>query len=66
MNFKIYIFCYQQTEHCNGDKGKKSKTCKRVQRAVMTNDEVTVVYILFKPTLNNFKINPQRSQIIVI
>lgn len=58
------MFFHQQSEHCNGDKGKKSKTCKRVQRAVMTNDEVNVVNILFKPTLNNFKINPQRSQII--
>lgn len=64
MNFK-YILFYLQTEHCNGDKGRTSKTYKRVQRAVMTKDEVNVVNILFKPTLNNFKINPQSSQIIV-
>lgn len=31
----------KETEPCNGDKGKKSKTCKRVQRAVMTNDEIS-------------------------
>lgn len=31
----------KETEPCNGDKGKKSKTCKRVQCAVMTNDEIS-------------------------
>lgn len=46
------IFFYQQTEHCNGDKGEKSTTYKRVICAVMTDDEVNVV---LNPTLNILK-----------
>lgn len=50
-SFSNYVF-YQQTEHCNGDKGEKSMTYKRVICAVMTDDEVNVV---LNPTLNILK-----------